>query len=129
MQTQHTLHDQNVVIQPWQGLAPNDPLPSPIKDLFPFLGRHQTCEVLRHKLPQDLGDTSQLGPVVVKLGLVDEACQVDSVLLRTLMEATKVLGQLLSDRHVGLRLPPPYSSCSSGRGISSPAGRRQPSTG
>lgn len=56
------------------------PSPTPVRDLFPILRGHEAGEILRHKFPQDLGDTSELGMVIVKLGLVDESCQVDSIL-------------------------------------------------
>lgn len=84
------------------------------KDLSPFLWGHQAREVLGHQLPQDLGDARQLGLVTAELGLADEACQLDRVLPRTLVEPTQVLGQLLGEGHAGPQAAPPPAA--GGRG-------------
>lgn len=80
------------------------------QDLFPFLCGHEAREVHGHQLFEDLGNAGQLGLVLVKLCLVDEARQVYGIFLRALVEPTQVLGQFLSGVErayvPGLRLLP-----------------------
>lgn len=106
-------------------LHPRDVCPRPgqrPEDLSPFLRGHQACEVLGHQLPQDLGDARQLGLVTVELGLADEACQLDRVLPRALVEPTQVLGQLLARDTLALGCHPSCGTwqAAGGRGSAHP---------
>uniref|UniRef100_A0A5F9CQT5 LIM zinc finger domain containing 2 n=1 Tax=Oryctolagus cuniculus TaxID=9986 RepID=A0A5F9CQT5_RABIT len=96
----------------------------------PFLGhRHYEkkglayCETHYNQLLEDLGDTGQLGLVLVKLGLVDEARQMDGILPRTLVEPTQVLGQLLGEGHARSQACRPMGTPLLGAEVMGGAGR------
>lgn len=71
---------------------------------LPVVGRQMSDLVLRDELLQDLGNIVEVGFILLKLHPVDQRCQLVHLLLRTLVVASQILGQLLYSKNVVKKL-------------------------
>lgn len=77
------------------GLCKQDKESKTAAHSLPVVGWQVSDLVLRNKILQDLGDVVEVGLVLLVLHPVDQRRQLVQVLLRTLVVAPKILGQLL----------------------------------
>lgn len=74
---------------------------------LPVVRRDLPDEVLGHQLPEQLGDTGEVGLILLELDPIDERPQLQHLFPRALVVASEVLGQLLpeTEKVTGVEAP------------------------
>ena len=74
---------------------------------LPVVRRDLPDEVLGHQLPKQLGDTGEVGLVLLKLDPIDERPQLQHLFPCALVVASEILGQLLpeTEKVTGVEAP------------------------